>query len=119
MDVSISEAARNLGISERTVRRRLHSGELSGSQVATPQGFVWTIAMPDAMPEGMTNGNVSEGEIAAIRELLEAYKDEVGTLKEELEQKNTQIGQLHVLVQQAQAALPAPTENRRSWWRLW
>ncbi len=32
--------------------------------------------MPDAMPEGMTNGNVSEGEIAAIRELLEAYKEE-------------------------------------------
>jgi len=56
---------------------------------------------------------------AVMRELLDAFKEEVATLKEELEQKNTQIGQLHVLVQQAQAALPAPTENRRSWWRLW
>ena len=40
MEVTITEAARRLGISERTVRRRLHSEELVGRQVTTPQGFV-------------------------------------------------------------------------------
>ena len=111
MDVSISEAARQLGISERTVRRRLHNGELAGSQTATPQGFVWTVALPDVMPEGMTSGNVSDGEVAALREL-------VTVLERQVETKDQQINQLHVLLQQSQAALPAPKENR-PWWRLW
>ena len=49
---------------------------------------------------------------AGLRELVD-------TLKEELARRNTQMEQLHVLLQQAQAALPVPKENRRSWWRLW
>jgi hypothetical protein len=39
-------------------------------------------------------------------------------MRSQLEAKDKQIEQLHVLLQQAQAALPAPRENR-PWWRLW
>jgi hypothetical protein len=44
-----------------------------------------------------------------VQKLIEA-------LTTELEAKNKQIEQLHVLLQQAQAALPTP---RRPWWRWW
>jgi hypothetical protein len=37
---------------------------------------------------------------------------------EELSAKNRQIEQLHVLLQQAQTALPATRENH-PWWRFW
>jgi hypothetical protein len=38
--------------------------------------------------------------------------------QEQLGAKDRQIEQLHVLLQQAQAALPAPRDNR-SWWQFW
>ena len=37
----------------------------------------------------------------------------------ELTANNEQIRELHFLLQQAQATLPAPKEDRRSWWRFW
>jgi hypothetical protein len=53
-------------------------------------------------------------------------KDEVSLLQHQLdaqqtqlESKDKQIEQLHVLLQQAQAALPAPRDNRSWWQRLW
>jgi len=39
-------------------------------------------------------------------------------LERQVEAKDEQIKELHVLLQQSQAALPAPKENRR-WWRFW
>jgi hypothetical protein len=39
-------------------------------------------------------------------------------LQAQLEVKDKQIEQLHVLLQQAQAALPAP-RNNRPWWQRW
>jgi hypothetical protein len=60
------------------------------------------------------------------RELVDVLKDEVALLREqlaahqeELASKNKQIEQLHVLLQHAQAALPAPQDNRPWWRRLW
>jgi transposase-like protein len=111
MQVTITEAARRLGISERTVRRRLHNGDLPGRQLATPQGFVWTVEMPDDTPNGQSNGKPIDGEPEALREL-------VAVLKDQIETKDQQIKELHVLLQQAQAALPAPRDDR-PWWRFW
>jgi len=44
--VPIAEAARRLGVSADTVRRRLKRGELEGEQHPTAQGFTWLVAMP-------------------------------------------------------------------------
>ena len=111
MEVTITEAARRLGISERTVRRRLHNGDLLGRQLATPQGFVWTVEMTDDVPNDQANGKAADGELEAFRELVAVLKDQVET-------KDQQIKELHVLLQQAQTALPAPRDHR-SWWRFW
>jgi hypothetical protein len=51
--------------------------------------------------------------------LVSTLKVQVTSQGEELEAKNRQIGELHVLLQQAQAALPAPREEQRTWWRFW
>jgi transcriptional regulator with XRE-family HTH domain len=52
-------------------------------------------------------------------ELLSALWDRIRAQEEEIAAKNKQIEQLHVLLQQAQAALPAPKDNRPWWQRLW
>ncbi len=31
--------------------RRLHKGTLKGEQVTTPQGFIWTVELPDEEPQ--------------------------------------------------------------------
>jgi uncharacterized protein YhaN len=80
--------------------------------------------------------SATNAEILRLEELAEVLKDEVAQLRrqlqsqtetherqneayqQQLEAKDKQIEQLHVLLQQAQAALPSP-RNNRSWWRFW
>jgi hypothetical protein len=114
MQVTIQEAAFRLGLSEKTVRRRVLNGRLPGSQVSTPQGFAWMVDIPDDLPES----GGSFGELAALRELNAALQSRIDAQDKQLESKDKQIEQLHVLLQQAQAALPAPRDNR-PWWQRW
>ena len=128
--LSIGQAVTRLGVSEVTIRRRLRKGELKGQKRQTPQGYVWMIELPDDVAEDNKNGGNGEGEslselVAALRaqvegqqELVDSLQAQVKVQQEELTAKNKQIEQLHILLQQAQAALPAP-RNNRSWWQRW
>jgi thiamine pyrophosphate-dependent acetolactate synthase large subunit-like protein len=130
------EAAVILGVSPDTVKRRLQRGELKGHQEETPQGFRWIIELPDDFdPSNYSSAAPADAPAAAgaeetLRELVDVLKDEVSELRqqlqtqatahwEQLEAKDKQIEQLHILLQQAQAALPAPRDNRHWWQRLW
>jgi transposase-like protein len=115
MQVTISEAARLLGISEPTARRRVRSGELPGTQMTTPQGFVWMVELPDDLP---MDGS-SSGEIAALREMIAQLKTRVEAQEVELEARRREVQELHVLLQQFGTALPAAGDNRSWWNKLW
>ena len=132
MQVGIPDAARQLSVSEHTIRRWLRSGQLSGNQMATPQGYTWVVELPNEITKteadgshndnGNGNGNGhSNGDgkaIEVLEELVVTLKVQVKAQSDELDVKNRQIGELHVLIQQAQAALPAPKGFRR-WWQFW
>jgi chromosome segregation ATPase len=70
--------------------------------------------------EAISEGHDSDvmGELQTLREMVSMLHAQVEADREELTSKNKQIEQLHVLLQQAQAALPAPRDNR-SWWQRW
>jgi hypothetical protein len=113
--VTIAEAALRLGISEPTARRRVRSGELPGTQVRTPQGFTWMVDLPDDLlsePE-------HSGERGSMQGFIESMNNQFQLLKEQLEAKDKQIEQLHVLLQQFGTALPAARDNRSWWHKLW
>jgi excisionase family DNA binding protein len=115
MQVTITEAAKLLRVSEHTVRRRVRNGELPSVQVARSQGYIWMIELPDdPLPE-----TPPSGEIATLHQLIDSLNAQVDSLKEQLSTKDRQIEQLHVLLQQAQAALPAAGDNRSWWNKLW
>jgi hypothetical protein len=134
--VSIAEAGHRLGISQDTVRKRLRLGELTGTQVRAPGGFRWMVELPDDVPrvETKKNGNKEAEDredqslaelVAALsarvegqQELIEALQSQIQTQKGQLEARGREVQELHVLLQQAQAALPAPRDNR-PWWRFW
>jgi hypothetical protein len=133
--MNVVEAAQFLGVSTHTVKRRLKKGELKGEQQATPQGFVWLVevandpveceaavadgsgAIPTASPD---RAGHFEEVIELLKSDLEARDKQINFLKEELESRRREVQELHVLLQQAQAVLPAPKKDRQSWWqRLW
>ena len=117
MQATISEAARRLGVPEKTVRRQVRNGELPGTQVATPQGYRWMVDLPDEGPQQEDNHKEHrDDDCVDLRAMVEILQTQVAADREELTAKNEQIRELHVLLQQTQAALPAPRDGR-SWWR--
>jgi len=133
--VTMAEAARRSGVTVETIKRRVRRGELNGHQHPRPQGFTWLIEMPeetddpDSTPSmtpldtPSTNGEVRRLEdiVCLLQKELDSVRTEaqqqLQTATQQLEAKDKQIGELHVLLQQA--ALPAPKENHRAWWRFW
>jgi excisionase family DNA binding protein len=137
--VTIAEAAHRLGVSVDTVKRKLRRGELRGyKQPGGRGGFSWVIEVGDSS-QGKAHDNADAsmedtsanyyGEVKALRELVAMLQTQVVAQQKQIEQqltshqeelsaKNRQIEQLHVLLQQSQAALPAPREGR-AWWRFW
>jgi hypothetical protein len=120
--VSIAEAAHRLSISQDTVRKRLRLGELTGEQVKAPGGFRWLVDLPGENVESQGQGESHQegitNEAPYIRELVDSLQAQIRAQQEELEARRREVEQLHILLQQAQAALPAPRDNR-SWWRFW
>ena len=58
--VSITEAAKRLGVSEKTIRRRLGGGTLRGERVSRPQGYTWAVHLDDEVgfrPLSVANGH--------------------------------------------------------------
>jgi excisionase family DNA binding protein len=136
--VTMTEAARRLGVSTDTVKRRLRRGELKGRKRPRPQGFTWLIeleaevengndtraathAHTDAGTDASTGAsNHLEDFIASLQSQVAAQQAQLVAKDHQIEIKDRQIEQLHILLQQAQAALPVPKEDRHSWWdKLW
>jgi hypothetical protein len=125
--VTVGEAADRLKVSTQTVKRRLKNGTLKGEQKDTPQGYIWLVDISEAETDTtILNGDISgdtsaaiSREIQRLEQMLEILQKELEHRDEQLETKDRQIKQLHVLLQQAQAALPSPRDNRSWWQRLW
>jgi hypothetical protein len=123
MQVTVQEAAHRLGVAESTLRRRIKNGEMPATQTPTPQGYIWLVEIPD---ETTGPEDTSAGEVEALKQLVDVLRDQLAAkdrqmdfLKEEIEARRREIQELHVLLQQAQKALPAPQEHTSWWRRLW
>ena len=131
--VTKKEAAQLFGVSIDTIGRRLKRGELRGHKEPLSQGLTWMIEVPEELlPPGSNGGQHpadspgdppanplhSIGELQRLEDLVVVLQTQLKAEQEERASKNRQIEQLHVLLQQAQAALPAPRDGR-PWWRFW
>jgi ElaB/YqjD/DUF883 family membrane-anchored ribosome-binding protein len=131
--LSIREAAQQLGVAELTIRRRLRSGLIPGYQEDPPNGR-WWVDFPDdenglKASDSMKGVEISSELEEALRDIIHRQDETISQLREQhqvqlescqqqLEAKDKQIEQLHILLQQAQAALPVPRDNR-PWWQRW
>jgi hypothetical protein len=113
--VSIAEAAKRLRISESAVRRRIYGGSLSARKETTPQGHIWLVEMEDTQEPDAGD----EGEVAVLRKLVDVLQAQVLRLETELEARRREISELHVLLQQSQRQIAAPTNEKASIRRFW
>jgi predicted RNase H-like nuclease (RuvC/YqgF family) len=56
--------------------------------------------------------------IEALQSQIQAQKDQLEAKDKQIEARGREVQELHVLLQQAQAALPAPRDNRPWWHRF-
>ena len=139
---SVAEASRRLGLTEDTVKRRLRKGELSGQRKPRPQGYVWLVELPEeeTVDPGDTltdtrstaggdpddtrstpgddpvSHTVNDREVHRLEEMVNLLQAQVESQGEQLEDRTREVQELHVLLQQSQAALSGPSQYR-SWWR--
>lgn len=101
--ITVQQAAEAYGVSEKTIRRRIKSGELSAYQVPTAQGHEWriTAAAPADAPrvvdqdgaeadgEPVTNLARPDGQPALLR-ALEIIREQQERIRE-LEDRNERL----------------------------
>jgi hypothetical protein len=120
-DVNIAEAARCLGMSIDSIRRRIAKGELNAHKVPSPHGEIYMVEIPeDAMPAPEANEEKIDS-TATIDAMLKT----ISVLENELDARRREVQELHVLLQQAQKQLPpgkaenntAEAPQKVSWWK--
>lgn len=115
-ELSISQAAARLGISEKTIRRRVEQGVIEGRRETSAGGYRWVITLPD-LPDGEPAQVGHAGPADQSGKIIALLESQVADLRDQLIQKDTQIGQLHILMGQRQ--LMAESDNAGKWWRFW
>jgi hypothetical protein len=101
--LTIREMAQRRGVSIDTIRRQIKRGELVTHREQRGKGSVLYAEMPDAepiaAPQAVPTASVVE---------VETLRDYVTELKRQLEVREREVQELHVLLDRAQRALPGP-----------
>jgi hypothetical protein len=119
--LTIPEAARCLGVSEVTIRRRIRSKQVAAQRVRTPRGHEWRVLLPvtlvdAAAGEGdgdhqtgrVTDHGPSAREYALLEQNNADLRAQLTELRGELDARRREVGELHVLLARWQPALPGP-----------
>jgi excisionase family DNA binding protein len=142
--MSVEAAARALGVSINTVRRRVKTGELRSERVRRPQGYAIRVYLPTQVPaagtcqevpahEDVPNGaaapahqvptDVQRAEALAAygATLLAPVLADLERLQRENRDQAEQIGRLTAELEAARAAgsVSRDTDSPRPWWRFW
>ena len=122
--VSVPEAARRLGISTDTLKRRLKRGLLLGEKQTNGH---WLIEVPNQT--SVQRGQPTKSEARAPSGEIRRLEQTVAILQKELERRSDETERLHVLLQQAldpARAIATPQQMPEQsparvpwWWRLW
>lgn len=140
-EVSLAEAARILGVSEQTVRRRLQGGQLEGIKVESNKGngYRWRVYLPAGTatlaesPPGASGGIVAEPERLAFQLRIATLEGQLAQAREDHAALLAQInvrgisgppagdGEGVALLPTASrhsTQQPTTTTPRRRWWQI-
>ena len=137
--VPIREAAKVLGVSEITVRRRIKANELLALKHKTPQGSRWLVVLevvlddnppdqltpsppdhppvpvPETPDQALDRYPDTDRLIRSLEDRLAFAEDQIRFMQTQLHERTRETEQLHILLSQALQALPSgaiPTPTR-------
>jgi excisionase family DNA binding protein len=127
--VDLSTAAKRLGLTVETVRKRLQRGKIKGFKGI---GGAWRVVLDKVdsrqdspgHPAGQGQDKPGQGDDDP---LVAALRDEVHFLRSQLQARDEEIRRVHVLLQQEQQQVKALSDRRddqrenarRPWWQVW
>jgi excisionase family DNA binding protein len=100
--LTISEAVEQLGISTRTIQRKIKSGELKARKKGR---------------RIMVEVRQSSSTIELLEQQLSDLREANQYLRQQLAEKDKQISELHILM--GSRALPVAQQGARRWWKPW
>ena len=104
--VSIAEAARQLGVSPDTVKRRIRAGELVALREPRPQGFRWLVELGDGVAAGVPpdslhpSAPVDTTALAVAQAEVRRLEETVAILRHELESRRNEAAALQMLLRE-------------------
>lgn len=110
---TIKEAAEALGLSEKTVRRRIKDGTLKAQQTQGKYGIEYHITdLKEALPLDKSLDTEGDNSLAKALDIIKA-------LQEENERLAGQVGYLQAQVYELNNKVSLLTESKRnqSWWQ--
>ena len=121
--VDLTTAARSLGLSVATLRKRLQRGTIAGFKA--PDGS-WRVVLDKQDSPGQMGGQGLDSAGQDHAALIEALRDEIQFLRGQLQARDDDIRRLHVLLQQHQQPARALTDHgqvqqdwMQTWMRMW
>jgi uncharacterized small protein (DUF1192 family) len=111
----LAEAAQLLGVSQRTLLRRIEAGDVKAKKHLLDGHTHWLVEVADDMPRHATGMTDHDNVTAELHEEIADLKDEVSLLKSQLTEKDKQIEQLHILLGRSQPRQLEEATGKR-WW---
>ena len=108
----LDKAAEALGKSPRTILRWIHSGKIPATKVDGQ----WQVNVSDFRLISRTSHDDIMDTVSEMAAEIVDLKEDITLLKSQLEQKDVQIHELHVLLQQPKQ-LSEP--GKKPWWAFW
>ena len=111
------EAARILGVSARTINRRIASGDLQTEREDHGKRRVLVLLDAETLEQAETKID-DDLEVVQLRERVAGLQDLVDHLHDQLDFERARYSELYHDVKTGALALPAPNSDR-PWWKLW
>jgi len=113
VEVSVAEAARILGVSPQTIRRRIKRGILQAQKVDRPQGFTYRVDVPDEVIDQVPPARDATPD--QVNTSLSQALGLIARLQEENRDLAHQLGMFRERAETLQKLLEAPKPP--PWWR--
>lgn len=122
-DMTIEEAAKVLGVSEKTIFRRLKRGLIGGYKVPGQFGLEWRVKALDSLKQDFSPAqdktSLDNGLIGELRNRIEELQGKLDTRDEELQGANYRLGYLAAQLesQKEQIKLLTDSQHKAGWWQ--
>jgi excisionase family DNA binding protein len=111
--LTVIEASARLGMSPKTIHRWIQENKVRAWKVTEDGHEKWYVDLDN----GPFMSKSDDQDVLLEKDtVIYSLKEEMATLRVLLREKDAQIRELHVLLQQ-QGQLPEP--NKRPWWAFW